>query len=606
MKPIFCFSQVDDQAQYLKKLSEHPVWLKLLHYESNKSAIHSDSFFLSANGNVDSESELLATLSAFKNKPSNNLDDHAQCRFKGRYIWLVSQLPAFSHDKVKCPAFDTWTLGNSIDSLSIIFATGYLGNPASYYGHTLLKFNTKNATSKTRLEDVSINFGAIIPDNEGPIPYIFKGIFGGYDSGFSHVQYYYHNHNYGENELRDLWGYELNLSDFQRDLIIGHTWEVLGKNYTYYFLNKNCVYRMAELLEVVGGLELVSNGDYITIPQELLQKIAVTKLDGKPLVKKVEYYPSRQSRLYNRYKSLSAIEKSTTAIEIDNNVEFNTTEFQNLKDIEQQHVVDTLIDYYQFLISPNDLDTDDYSHAYKKVLRKRFQLPAESDQLAISELQSPDKGRKPSLLQVNSFHNESRGPGMSIRIRPAYYDALDANAGHVENAALSMAELEVRVVEDTLYLEQITLINIESIHTSSTGLPGDKPFAWNLYAGIKAADLICDSECLVPQINAGLGYVISMQEKNIVGGVINAGLQESKFQQGAVSLSASVFVNLHAYEKLKSRLIISHKEYVLGSASSELAVKLESHYQYNDTWGLRGYVQKNNIIEAGFGLGYYF
>jgi len=71
-------------------------------------------------------------------------------------------------------------MGN-VSSVSLVYATGYLGNPASYYGHVLLKINSDGDT-QTALEDQAINFGAIIPDNEGMVSYILKGLMGGYES----------------------------------------------------------------------------------------------------------------------------------------------------------------------------------------------------------------------------------------------------------------------------------------------------------------------------------------------------------------------------------------------------------------------------------------
>ena len=227
-------------------LASHQTWIKLGHYESNRSSssgllseIHSASFSLAPNGRKSPKAELEATIKAFGAPIVDNPNAHAQCLFPGRYIWLSSLLDfnAAGFPSISCTAFKAWTKGESIKSISLLYATGYLGNPASFYGHTLLKFNSDNSAHSALL-DVSMNYGAIVPSGEGPIPYIFKGVTGGYDAGFSHIQYYFHNHNYGELELRDIWEYELSLSQFQVDLIMGHLWEMLGKKYTYYFFKK--------------------------------------------------------------------------------------------------------------------------------------------------------------------------------------------------------------------------------------------------------------------------------------------------------------------------------------------------------------------------------
>ena len=218
----------------------------------------------------DSRKELDETIRAFASPPKNNPNEHAQCRFRARYLWLDSKLDFDSYQiqDQQCPDFEQWSLNGTTTSISVIFATGYLGNPASYYGHTLLKLNSSEKNDRTSLEDVSVNYGAIVPPGEGPLPYILKGVFGGYSGGFSDIQYYFHNHNYGENELRDMWEYELNLSQQEVDLLVAHTWEVLGKEYTYYFLRQNCAYQMAKVLEIIEGvsvtpenLELTSSTD---------------------------------------------------------------------------------------------------------------------------------------------------------------------------------------------------------------------------------------------------------------------------------------------------------------------------------------------------------
>ena len=158
-------AQVDTAAQ-LSKLAFAPGWLKIVHYEPDarsptgwRSAIHSDDFFLDSSGKVDPLLELQATLAAFVAPPANDPNKHAQCRFPARWQWLKSRMgsdPAFQ-SALRCPAFGAWTRSSSVSSISIVFATGYLGNPASYYGHTLLKFNFIEGQGPTRLMNVSVN-----------------------------------------------------------------------------------------------------------------------------------------------------------------------------------------------------------------------------------------------------------------------------------------------------------------------------------------------------------------------------------------------------------------------------------------------------------------
>jgi len=227
-----------------KTLSLHTTWLNLLHYEQNDdtqsgylSAIHSKSLFLDKQGSDDPHRELLATIEALSSPFSGEIDQAPYCRFPARLLWLRKKLGndfAQQQDLNNCPKFSQWSYQDSVESISIIFASGYLGNPASFYGHTLLKFNSSKKLKRTSLQDASLNYGAIETKNDGAISYILKGLFGGYEASFSHIQYYFHDHNYGEAELRDMWEYELNLKPSDVKFLVAHSWEVLGQKYTYY------------------------------------------------------------------------------------------------------------------------------------------------------------------------------------------------------------------------------------------------------------------------------------------------------------------------------------------------------------------------------------
>ena len=612
--PVQSYAHKSISNETISRLSSHKVWHKLLFYEKDESqrngylsAVHSPTFFLSKDGKSDSTAELLSTIDAFSQPAVTNTNQHAQCRFRGRFIWLKKEIPAINSLRtVNCPDYNDWSISNSVESVSIIFATGYLGNPASYYGHTLLKLNSDKSNSRTKLEDISVNFGAIIPRNEGIASYIVKGMFGGYDAGFSHIGYYYHDYNYGENELRDLWEYELDLTDFQLQLVLGHTWESLGKKYTYYFLDKNCVYRMAELLEVIDGVDIIPDNSLWIIPQALLQKMVKGKINNRSLIKRISYYPSRQSRLYSRYQSLSEMEKDTVAREIDEHATLTSTIYNSINLKSKQRVLDTLIDYYQYLRDPEELGADPKNTAYRKVLTERFTLPPGNHSLLTSTDNSPHLGRKPTLLQVGVTHNDRLKSGIRMRFRPAYYDALDSDGGHIANSMLSMAELEITALKGDIRINRFHIVKIESINANSTGLPGDRSFAWKLNLGMREAANDCIRQCLVTSLQGSMGYTFPIRAGFLLGGFFGGALQESFFGQGPVVATASIFSDFDSGYGFKTRISAEHSAYAFGSASSRNNIRLESHYQYNSDYGLRVYFEQSDAFEVGFSLSKYF
>ena len=65
--------------------------------------------------------------------------------------------------------------------------------------------------------------------------YILKGLTGQYQSGYSDQYFYNQDLTYRDTEFRDMWEYELNLTEEEKELILLHIWEITAKKYDYYF-----------------------------------------------------------------------------------------------------------------------------------------------------------------------------------------------------------------------------------------------------------------------------------------------------------------------------------------------------------------------------------
>src|SRR5690606_36566789 len=96
-------------------------------------------------------------------------------------------------------------------------------------------------------------------------------------------------------EFRDMWEYELALSEDELHLLAFHLWETVGKKFTYYFLNKNCAYRLAELTELATGKPLTTRSTVWYAPVELFHRLHDANTDeGAPLFRSVRFIPSAQ------------------------------------------------------------------------------------------------------------------------------------------------------------------------------------------------------------------------------------------------------------------------------------------------------------------------
>lgn len=596
------------------ELSEQKTWRNLLVYRPRilggkkfVSAIHSESFFFAPNGRTDANSELTATLHAFATPVAVNPNDHPQCKFRGRYFWLDKQLnfKQIGLQEVDCTKYNQWSKSGLNRSVSIVFATGYLGNPASYYGHMLLKINNKDGAT-TDLEDPAINYGAAITQGDGMIKYIFKGLFGSYEAGFSDSEFYHHQNKHNEEELRDIWEYELSFEGDDLELLLAHSWELLRERFTYYFLNRNCAFRLAELLEVIDGISVKPNTKLWSMPQAFLQNMDKSQFKGKPLIKNVQYRPSRQSNLYGRYKNLNRQEKQLVS-KLTQSLEILEQENFLTQPLESKHrILDVLLDYFQYLRNSEELTEDENNKKYKMVLSKRYQLPPGKAVGTKTQTPGPEKGRNPSFFDIAALHNKTIGDGVKLRIRPAYYDELDASSGHTNSASLSMGELEFTAFDGDLRMRQLTIVKIESINQKVTGLAGDKAKYWTLQAGLKQDSLACKS-CLTPNIQSSMGRALDTSINDLtVSAHLGGGLQKNTQNLGIAYGLAGLLIQTEFTEQFRVSLKSSYKDFLSNNDRDEFLHTLSARLSTGINSDIRLTYQKDITEEYSLSFGFYW
>ena len=89
--------QLQNKAKQ-QQLWKKPEWLNLLHFEGDSnspddyvSQVADENFYITENGTVNPETELLATLAGFYDSGTRD-DLNAQCKFIARLDWLKQKL----------------------------------------------------------------------------------------------------------------------------------------------------------------------------------------------------------------------------------------------------------------------------------------------------------------------------------------------------------------------------------------------------------------------------------------------------------------------------------------------------------------------------------
>ncbi|MFB0977823.1 MAG: DUF4105 domain-containing protein, partial [Myxococcota bacterium] len=245
------------QARALEaQLDRDPVWQRLLSYDPNdvrwfkRSSATSSNFFLSPRGDRDPKAELVATLASFFDPDAVVKDvEHPQCAFIARREYLIDRLGITQGEMPRrtCEHYEAWRRGLAATGATLIYPEGFMNNPASMFGHTLLRIDVEVEASGEELLGYAVDFTGDAGE-DGGLVFIAKGILGLYPGRFGLHPYYQQLRKYAEWENRDIWEYRLDLGEAELDFLLMHLWELRGIDHPYYFFTENCSYHLFRLL----------------------------------------------------------------------------------------------------------------------------------------------------------------------------------------------------------------------------------------------------------------------------------------------------------------------------------------------------------------------
>lgn len=459
------------------QLAQHETWLALLHYKretlshSLVSQADDPRFFLAEEGRIDAAAELHADITAFfdKQKPQQ-----AQCLFPARWYWLKQQLDLSDEFDVSCPGLDAFVANFSHHKLFLAFPAMYLNNPGSTFGHTFLRFD---GDANAVLLSQTLNYAARIDNSDSLVPYIGKGLFGGY-RGFFRVRPYSETvREYSNIDNRDIWEYRLNFSEAEIQQLIRHVWEVKGIDFDYYFLRENCAYRLLALLDVIRpGMDLTAEDDF---PVYAIPVDTVRALDTAGLIEARQFRASLVTELDNYFADPSVSDKETeivlAIIAEDIPAESNsildklsavTNAAEKRKILEQS---------YNILLFRGDAE----SAKARLILDLKDQLPDIDVSVtditieAQTDILSPEKGHE-SIRVAVGYGQQNTLQYIDLRFRPAFHDLLDAPRGFVNGAAINVLDTRLKWFvnngndsdssEQGLRLETLSLFNVTSLN----------------------------------------------------------------------------------------------------------------------------------------------
>ena len=493
------------------KLAARREWQALLHYRpsAHGEGVISDAddprFFLAPTGQTDPSTELAATLRAFFTREPVGADPQpAQCAFIARYRWLKAELN-FDHRRLplhSCERFQHWFHELNAEAVTLIFASAYLNNPASLFGHTLLRLDQRGQTEHTRLLAYTINYAADDSDSN-LLMYAIDGIAGGFKGRFDVQPYYQQVRVYSDLESRDLWEYRLNLRPAQLQRLLEHVWELRGIEFDYYFFRENCAWQLLTLLEVADpDLRLSEAFTLWTLPADTIRQLA--RQPG--LVGDVIARPARGTSIQRRYATLTSDERRRVRRLWQHPNRAADPEWTELAPAQQALLLELALDqrqhHYASRQEPGDQSLPDAGT--HQLLNARQRLPVSAPPMVIEPFATrPETGHASRRLGVGLGQREGAA-FVEFNARASYHDLLEPEAGYTPDAQIELLSLALRHYPERsgLALDRLTLLDITSLPPFNTLMP--RP-AWRIHAGWVPLPREDDLEGLAFNLSGGLG-----------------------------------------------------------------------------------------------------
>ena len=478
---------------------------------AHTSLIDSPGFFNAEQGKTDPQAELEATLAAFFAPPERpdaegpeGQRQHPQCAFVARYRWLKEALD-FDPTRLPeqpCPQFAAWLAEIAPERVTLVFPAAYLNNPSSMFGHTLLRLDRVGQDERTRLLAYAINYGAVTGEDVG-IMFALHGLTGGYRGTYAVLPYHAMVRQYSDYENRDIWEYQLNLSQAETLRLVAHLWELRDQYANYFFFDENCSYQLLFLLDVARpGMNLADRFPLHAIPADTVR--AVVAQGG--MVEGTVFRPSSRTLVEHRLGMLDSAERALVDDLANRRRPIDDPAIEALAPARRAAVLELAADFVTYRMRTGERSRDEAAPLALQLLAARSEIVAKVD-LGPVPLPStrPDQGHGSARLAAGVGARDGRF-FQFLQARPVYHDLLDAESGYVRGAQIEFLDLALRHYEGDagVTLDQLTVVGIRSLSPRRRPI---EPISWQLGGGLQRYRESADDEkgTLVAALSGGAG-----------------------------------------------------------------------------------------------------
>lgn len=489
-----------------QNLDQDITWQRLMYANKNqKSEVTYSGYFLSENGKNNLKEELKADISALFVPAQDN--QSIRCKFPARSQWFMQKVGIQENElpQVKCTEFENWIGQIKPHKATLIYATDFMGNPSSMFGHTLLRLDPKDQ-QQLNLVSYAVNYAATVAGNDN-WSYAWKGLTGQYPGEYSLMPYYRKVKEYGDFESRDLWEYELNLSPEETRFLVSHIWEMQHVSFPYYFVSDNCAYRLLGLVDLVKPeSNLQEKFTYASIPMETIKSMQQQGLTKAPV-----YRPALETQLlaqaHQHGASLAKVAHQIAMLPIQQSSQI----LKSFTEQDQAKILEMAYDdlYLQFI--GRKVEESIAQPQLRQLLALRSQIDLDKQrQEPKRPTKEPTQGHNARNLSLKA--GEVQGDKfIELGHRQAYHDLIDPQGGYRAGTQLLFLNGNAQWRDDHLKLERLDLLEVNSYNPIQ---PFKTPLSWGFNLGwrqeaIHDGSFSEDKQHGVASFNAQVGYSLA-------------------------------------------------------------------------------------------------
>lgn len=494
--------------------NELQSWKKLLLFTSTwfsgeRSLVDDPKFFIDPNGRQSAVAEWNATIRAFTNGTPLERQE-ALCRYPARRHFLERALQKRWADPIPDPPSEScqklrfFSERVRSDGVSLVFSSYYAGNPASLFGHTFLKFRQAGKTVSPLL-DYGVNHSAF-PTTSNPFLYPLLGLGGGFPGYLTLMPYYVKVQEYNNSESRDLWEYELDLTNEETSFLLLVIFELFEKRIDYYYLDDNCSLVMLALLDAARpSLNLASQFRSWVVPADTVRVVARVPA----FVKNIHFRPSKLRRYLQFEKSVTETERDAfkTLLFTPNSKKSNDTQetthgshsastttlnhsaLSDLNTRQRARVLDLALEYIN--AQKQGTDQDEAVQWERKrdeilVLRAQLKIQSEPRETQIPTAEAPHQSYPPSRLSfglLSSTESARRSEyGALFGWRMTLHSMESPLLGLGADLGISFFNVEFLLHQREFMLREFDFFSIEAMPST---MPQLVPLSWAFSLGYK-------------------------------------------------------------------------------------------------------------------------